>query len=250
MGTEIFLTSLNLPDSCELGNTIFKKQFYDNARLSAADKKLITNNVEKVVWQYCLKPDTINIQPYSDEEREFLEIQVIEARLHNDNQHKRLAEIIMRSIPYPMILQLTYYGSLMTAAGMPRINLADKQKHTIDEFVYSPWMDSSQLSQLDRDFLASIQASKLSFTNFYRFYSDFVDQLHLYNAAKLVGGILRDIDPKEAQRLHAEITEIERELVSLRAKLKKETMFNRKVELNVKIKKYEEQINELTKTLI
>jgi len=73
MGTEIFLTSLNLPASCVLGKTIFKKQFYDNAGLSAADKKLITNNVEKVIWQYCLKPDTINIQPYIDEEQEYLD---------------------------------------------------------------------------------------------------------------------------------------------------------------------------------
>jgi len=239
MGTEIFFTSLNLPNSCELGNTIFKKQFYDNARLSAADKKLITNNVEKVVWQYCLKPDTINIQPYQDEEHEYLEVQVIEVRLKDKARHQRIAEIIMRAIPYPMILQLTYGTSLMVVAGMPRINLTDHQKHTIEEFVYSPWVDSQNLSAQDQDFLNSIQAAKLSFTNFYRFYSDFVNQLHLYNAAKLVDKTLQDIDPQEAQRLHTEIIAIERELVTLRAQLKMETMFNRKVELNVEIKRIE-----------
>jgi hypothetical protein len=239
MGTEIFLTSLNLPDSCELGNTIFKKQFYDNARLSAADKKLITINVEKVVWQYCLKPDTINIQPYQDDEHEFLEVQVIVARLKDKARHQRIAEIIMRAIPYPMILQLTYGTSLMVVVGMPRINLADHQKHTIEEFVYSPWVDSQNLSAQDQDFLNSIQAGKLSFTNFYRFYSDFVNQLHLYNAAKLVGKTLVDKDPQEAKHLHTEIMEIEMELISLRAQLKKETMFNRKVELNVEIKRIE-----------
>jgi len=242
MGTEIFLTSLKLPARCELGNTIFKKQFYDNARISAADKKLITNNVEKVVWQYCLKPDTINIQPYQDDEHEYLEVQVIEARLKASSRYQRIAEIIMRAIPYPMILQLTYGTNLMVVAGMPRINLTDHQKHTIEEFVYSPWVDSQNLSAQDQDFLNNIQAAKLSFTNFYRFYSDFVNQLYLYNAAKLVDKTLQDIDPQEAQRLHTEITAIERELVTLRAQLKKESMFNRKVELNVEIKELENQM--------
>lgn len=239
MGTEVFLSSLNLPASCALGNTIFKKQFYDNAGLRVADKKLITNNVEKVIWQYCLKPETINIQPYRDEEREYLEVQVIEARLKDNVRYRRIAEIIMLAIPYPMILQLTHGASLMVAAGMPRINLADRQKHTIEEFVYSPWFDGKRLSPQDQDFLTRIQASNLSFTNFYRFYSDFVDQLHLYNAAKLVGKTQKNINPQEARRLSAEIVTIEKELASLRAQMKKETMFNRKVALNVEIKNME-----------
>jgi len=103
-------------------------------------------------------------------------------------------------------------------------------------------LDSQNLSTQDRSFLTNVQASKLSFTNLYRFYSDFVDQLHLFNAAWFVGKTLLDKDPQEAQRFHAEIAAIERELVSLRARLKKETMFNRKVELNVEIKKLEVQM--------
>jgi hypothetical protein len=236
MGSDVFLNSLNLPANCKIGSTVFKKLFYDTG-LSVADKKLITNQVDKVIIHYNLNPEKINIQPFFDEEREYSEVQVIEARLNNNSRHKRIAEIIMRAIPYPTILQLTYGTSLMVAAGMPRINLADRQKHTIQEFVFSPWMDSERLSPQDRDFLASIQAGKLSFTNFYRFYSDFVDQLHLYKAAKLAGETLKNQDPQEAKRLHTEVIAIESELVALRSQLKKESMFNRKVELNVEIKR-------------
>jgi hypothetical protein len=240
MGSDVFLNSLNLPASCKIGSTVFKKLFYDTG-LSVADKKLITNQVEKVIIQYNLNPEKINIQPYFDEEREYPEVQVIEVRLNDINRHRRVAEIIMRAIPYPIILQLTFGTSLMVAAGKPRVNLADRQKHTIEDFIFSPWMNSENLSPQDRDFLTSIQASKLSFTNFYRFYSDFIDQLHLYQAASLVGETLRNQDPQEARRLHAEVVMIESELTTLRAQLKKETMFNRKVELNVKIKRLESQ---------
>jgi len=249
MGTENFLASLNLPASCALGKTIFKKQFYDNAGLSTTDKKLITNNVEKVIWQYCLKPDTINIQSYVDEGQEYLEVQVIEARLKDKARHQRIAEIIMRAIPYPMILQLTLSDEMMVVAGLPRMNLADRQKHTIDDFVYSPWIDCTQLTPPDRDFLNSVQASHLSVTNFYRYYSDFIAQLHLFNAAKLVGKTLPNQDPQKAQKAYEEITGLEKELVSLRAQMKKETMFNRKVELNILIKKKQQKIENLIKQI-
>jgi len=131
----------------------------------------------------------------------------------------------------------------MAAAGMPRINLADRQKHTIEEFVFSPWMDIQNLTAQDHDFLTSIQANNLSFTNFYRFYSDFVDQLHLYNASNLIGKTLQNKSPQEAQQAYTEITVIEKELASLRAQLKKESMFNRKVALNVEIKQLETKLS-------
>ena len=235
MGSDVFLNSLNLPANCKIGSTVFKKLFYDTG-LSVADKKLITNQVEKVIIHYNLNPEKINIQPYFDEEREYPEVQVIEVRLNDINRHRRVAEIIIRAIPYPIILQLTFGTSLMVAAGLLRINLADSQKHTIEDFIFSPWMDGKSLSPQDRDFLTSIHASNLSFTNFYRFYSDFVDQLHLYKAAKLAGKTLQEMDPKEARQLHKEVMVIESELVALRSQLKKESMFNQKVALNVRIK--------------
>jgi hypothetical protein len=240
MGSDVFLNSLNLPVNCKIGSTEFKKLFYDTG-LSVADKKLITNQVEKVIIQYNLNPEKINIQPYFDEEQEYPEVQVIEVRLNDINRHRRVAEIIMRAIPYPIILQLSYGTSLMVIAGKPRVNLADRQKHTIGEFIFSSWMDSENLSPQDYDFLTSIHASNLSFTNFYRFYSDFLAQLHLYNAAQLVGSTLQNIDPQEAQKLYEEIMVIDRDLISLRAKLKNESMFNRKVELNIQIKKLNTQ---------
>jgi hypothetical protein len=248
MGTEVFLSNFGLPANCAVGSTVFKKFFYDIG-LSAADKKLITNQVEKIIIQYNLTPNNVNIQPYEDEEREYFEVQVLEARLHDAKKHKRIAEIIMRAIPYPMILQLTHEHHMMVVAGMPRKNLADLQKHTIEEFVFSPWMNSKNLSQQDYDFLASIQAGKLSFTNFHRFYNDFVDQLHLYKASKLAGKTLQNQDPQEAKRLHTEVIAIESELVALRSQLKKETMFNRKVELNMLIKKKQQKKDSLIKKI-
>jgi hypothetical protein len=71
----------NIPRSCEVKNTIFKKLFYENAALSTVDQKLFTEVINKITWLYCLKPETINLQPYRDEIREYDELEFIEVEI-------------------------------------------------------------------------------------------------------------------------------------------------------------------------
>ena len=54
-----------------------------------------------------------------------------------------------------------------------------------------------------------------------------------------------NITGTEARELSAKIEDIEQEIVSLRSKLKKESQFNRKMELNIEIKKLERSKNKL-----
>lgn len=59
----------NIPSSCFIGSTIYKKLFYENANLGSQDKALFTDTINKITWVYCLKPETINISAYKDEVR-------------------------------------------------------------------------------------------------------------------------------------------------------------------------------------
>ena len=68
---------LNIPDSCFIGSTIYKKLFYENANMSSSDKSLFTDVINKILWLYCLKPETINIPAYKVEIREYPENEVI-----------------------------------------------------------------------------------------------------------------------------------------------------------------------------
>jgi len=49
----------------------------------------------------------------------------------------------------------------------------------------------------------------------------------------------------EARGLSAKIEDIEQRIISLRSKLNKETQFNRKMELNIEIKRLEQSKNKL-----
>ena len=89
---EVLLDKLAIPDSCLINKPIFKKLFYDNADLGTADKKALKEDIGKIRWLYTLKPSTINIQKYVDDEREYLEIAVLHIELSNISRIKRIAD--------------------------------------------------------------------------------------------------------------------------------------------------------------
>ena len=225
---------LNIPDSCFIGNTIYKKLFYEIADLSGSDKSLFTDAINKVIWLYCLKPETINIQAYKDEVRDYPEIEVIEVLVHKDYKLKRIAEIIMRTIPYPMVLIFKLEDKRQFYVAHQRVSQSDSSRNTIEEFIATDWLES------DSALFAKLDIKQMRFTNFYALYSDIVDAISIYNLSAIMP-MDENITGAEARQLSAKIEEIEQEIVSLRAKLKKESQFNRKMELNIEIKRLEQK---------
>ncbi|HEM3617935.1 TPA: DUF4391 domain-containing protein [Streptococcus suis] len=229
---------LNIPDSCFIGNTIYKKLFYENANLSTSDKSLFTDTINKVTWLYCLKPETINISAYKDEVREYPEVEVIEVLLHKDYKLKRIAEIIMRTIPYPMVLIFRLEGKVKFYVAHQRTNQSDSSKNTIEEFIATDWLES------DSALFDKLDIKQMRFANFYALYSDIVDTISIYNLSTIIPTD-DNITGAEARELSAKLEEIEGQITSLRAKLKKESQFNRKMELNIEIKRLEQNKNKL-----
>ena len=229
---------LNIPDSCFIGNTIYKKLFYENADLSTSDKSLFTDTISKITWIYCLKPETINIPAYKDELRDYPEIEVIEVLVHKDYKLKRIAEIIMRTIPYPMLLVFKWEDEKQLYVAHQRVSQSDSSRNTIEEFISTDWLDG------DSALFARLDIREMRFTNFFTLYSDIVDTISIYNLSTIIPTD-DNITGAEARELSAKIEEIEGQITSLRAKLKKETQFNRKMELNIEIKRLEQNKNKL-----
>lgn len=235
MDTYMFL---NIPNSCLIGNTIYKKFFYNNADFSSSDKALFTDAINKITWLYCLKPETININTFKDEVRDYPEIEVIEVLLNKEQKIKRIAEIIMRAIPYPMLLIFKLKGKILFNVAHQRINQSDPSKNTIEEFIATGWIDD------DSDLFTRLNIKEMRFTNFYALYSDIVDAISIYNLSTIIPA-KDNITGREARELSSKILDIEQEIISLRSRLKKEIQFNRKMELNVEIKKLEQSKNKL-----
>jgi hypothetical protein len=229
---------LNIPDSCFVGSTIYKKLFYENAHLSSSDKSLFTDTINKIVWLYCLKPETINIPAYKDEVREYPEIEVIEVILNKEYGLNRIAEIIMRTIPYPMLLIFKLEDKIRFYVAHQRTSQSDSSKNTIEEFISTDWLRN------DSDLFAKLDIKQMRFTNFYTLYSDIVDAISIYNLSAIMPTD-DTVTGAKARELSAKIEDIEQRIANLRSKLKKESQFNRKMELNIEIKRLEQSKNKL-----
>ena len=96
--------NIGFPEFAYLHKRIPKKQFLESSDIVASDKKLFRENVKNVYWEYTLKPSTCPVLPYRDNEREYLEVAILQVELNAQKGRKRIAEIIHRLIPYPLMI--------------------------------------------------------------------------------------------------------------------------------------------------
>ena len=235
-----FAELLGIPPACATGKTIFKKLFYENGTLSPADRRLFMENISRIVWECCLKPGNVNIQPYQDETRDYLETEVLTVELQKEKGLSRIAEIILRTIPYPMLLIFQKESQCRLWMAHLRRNGSNAEKNTIETPINSDWLpESSSVWQ-------ALDIRKCRFTNFYDFYTDWFDALSIWMAHD-------SLEIQDAQELTGEQARValaskafkEKQIADLRAQLKVETQFNRKAELSMEIKKLEKGMSDL-----
>lgn len=242
--------SMNIPESCVVGNTLFKKLFYENASMNIKDKELFKDHINKITWEYSFKSDTINILPYKDDEREYDEIALLGVDLEEDSRYKKIAEIIQKTIPYPLILVMKYNGRILINVAHKRLNKVDETKDTIEEFLYTDWIDLENSTERDNHFFESINIRMLSYTNFYKFYSDFVDKVNVFNASQYQESIYdNNLEVSEIKAITDKIENYDKKINEIKNSIKNEKHFNKKMRMNIEIKKNVEKREELITSL-
>lgn len=258
-----FLECLDVPSSCELNKPIFKKMFSEatdgkKSILDAADKKALKDDIEKIRWLYTLKPNTINIAPYKDSEREYPEIAILHVELSNavcsKNIYRRIAHFINRAIPYPLVILFTYENDgsqhLSLVMADKRINQADKEKWVIEDSIHSYWINLDSLRAAEIGFFESLKINNLPFTNFFAFYQALIERLVAINCAEHSGDFSLDktgqLNEKACSSVRLdrlrELERLESQRSEISNKLKKIKQIGKQVELNTQIKKINDEI--------
>lgn len=235
---------LGLPKSCALGQRVYKKLFFENTELTSTDRRALTEDVDRIVWQYALKPDTVPVRTYTDAEREYLEIAIIELRLHEHNRLERLTEMIHRAIPYPVLLVVEHEGAVCLNVAHKRFSRAMHEAIVAEDFHTTSWLEVGALTPAQEAFLDSLSIDGLPHTHFFAMYTAIVERVLALAASEYSGEFRLQPALTEEERREglARCHEIERELTALRAAIRREVQFARQVELNMKIKKLEQRL--------
>ena len=223
-----------ISEKCCLNQFVAKKNFYTYSDMSSSDKDLFKDNILKITLTYQLQPNKINIAPYKDDVREYTLINFFDIAVQTDNKIKRIAEIVMKSIPYPSVITFVCGDKKQIWTAHQRTNLNDSAKNTLEEFVFTKWLD------IDDEVF---DITKLNMTNFYSLYSDIVDTISIMNAKYIKDDT--QLTGEQARELTSKIEEIDLKISSLKSRMKKETQFNKRVEINMEIKKLQQMKNKI-----
>lgn len=242
---EFFFESLNIPTSTYVGRKLDKKEFLDNFSLNINDRKLLSQAVDRITLENILNKETINISPFVDEEKDYSEIAVIKVKISNKEKLKSINNIIQQ-IPYSLIVFYIFENELNLCLSPKRINKADSSKLVVEEVHFSKWIDFSNLTNIDKSFLQILNINNHPFTNLLAFYESFIDKLVSFNASKYIGILATSKDIKE---ILEEIQNLEANIVEVKNKIKKETNFNNKVNMNMELKNLNDKLKSLKEDL-
>ena len=216
------------PTKARFGRKIPKSKLYENASANTKLKDKFVNQIEKIVWQYKLAPNTLNL----DATNKVPEIQVFDIFLKTKEVDQVLLEVIDKAIPLPIIFQIHKGNKVKIKAAYKRPSESANNKWVIEAYFESEWLDKDMAKQ------SMPQALDLG-----KLYEQLLKSLMPVDviSSKTTQTIDQQVDKIN------NINSLQKELDKLNSKYKKEKQRNRQFEINKEIKLKQKELNHLTK---
>ena len=211
------------PKAAQFGRVVAKSKVYGHAGVSARIRQLFVEQVDQIVWQYKLAPETINLPAT----KSISEIQVFGVSLRTAELSDDVLAAIDRAIPFPIIFELSRTGQRKAIAAFKRPSEADSAKWVISGYFSSDWEAEDKSRQP--------LPTALNLSGLYD---------RLLSALMPTG--LHAAEPLEARvaRLE-EIWAKERDIARIKARLAREKQFNKRVAINAELRQATQELNSL-----
>lgn len=247
------IAAFAVPANSLVEQRVPKKLMLEQGAPTPADKRTIQDGIEELFWVAALKPTNVGVPAYRDETREYLEIELLTAIFRDGAKVARLTELVHRAIPYPLLLLSAYESQCAISVAHKRWSQGEAGKVVIEDLYCSAPFHPDAAELEETAFLASLKLSGLPRENLFALYQGWCDRVTAMAAARISGVYAVPAAPEQGNALRDGLEthdRIERELVSLRARAKKEKQMNRRVELNIEIKRLEGELAGLALRLV
>lgn len=213
------------PKQAQFGRVLPKSKLYEHASPSPALKALFVEQVEQIVWQYKLAPETINLPA----KPAVPEIQIFDITLKTPELDHDVLRCIDKAIPFPIIFQLYHDSRIQPIATYKRPNEADSSKWVIDGYFAGEWQSLDTPRQ-------PLPVA--------------LDMQGLYE--QLLRKLL-SLPPCDQETLKHQVERLnqwhskQNEYQKLQARLNKEKQFNRKIEINTQLRQLKIELEQLVR---
>jgi len=215
---------ISYPKQAAFGRVLPKNKIYEHSGAAPAVREMFVRQVEQIVWQFKLAPETINLASKPG----VPELQIFVIQLKSPALNHEVLRCIDGAVQFPIIFELTFEGKTQVVAAFKRQSESDNNRWVVSDYFSTQWMpnESARMAMplaLDLGVLYEVLLKRLI-------------PLPLRQnetLAELVGRVeLLKIKEYEVQKIIS--------------KLNKEKQFNRKVEINVQLRAIRQELENLT----
>ena len=211
------------PKQAAFGRVLPKNKIYEHSGANTRLKDLFVKQVEQVIWQYKLAPETLHLPARPG----VPEIQIFSIQLKTPELHADVLRCIDGAIPFPIVFELTFGGKTQVVAAYKRPNEAAASRWVLSDYFATDWLP------MDGERTAMPVALHLG-----GLYEQLLHRLIPLSARpqETLAELVARVEQAQAKQ---------RELDKTTAQLAKEKQFNRKVEINAQLRKLKNEVNRL-----
>ncbi len=241
MTADEVLAALDFPEAARVERRVPKTLFVKHGSPTAADKRRLNDGIEQVTWVATLKPTTVGVAAYRDEQHEYLEIAVLRLELRGAAKLSRLLELVHRAVPYPLLAVTDLGDRVNLSLAHKRWSQGESGKTVLDGSIVSvdcPGKGQPHHSSFKSALAMGGQPSSSLLTLF----QGWMDALLALEAARLTNHFeVPEAAARRAARQQAlsECERLEVEMGRLRTAAAREKQMARQVELNLELKRVE-----------
>ena len=213
------------PKQAAFGRVLPKNKIYEHSGANTRLKDLFVEQVEQIVWQYKLAPETINLAA----KPEVPEIQVFAIQLKTPTLDFDVLRCIDGAVQFPIVFELSFDNQMQVVAAYKRPNPTNASAWILSDYFATPWLPSNT------------QRAAMPLA---------LDLAVLYEQLLLR---LMPLPARQQESLAALIARVElvtlkqREVDKTASKLAKEKQFNRKVAINTALRHLKTELEQLSR---
>ncbi len=237
---------LNFPKVTENNQFVPKKAFLENVPLSSSEKKLLSEEVQKLYWMATFRAEETGMSTLLTDQEDFSELHFIFLELNRKEKASQVSMMVQKAIPYPLILLVVEGEELAIHLCQKSINQNDTQKRVCGEAFLGPWLPYPD-EKITQPFLENMGYEKILKADLKQCYQAIWHNLQEAKIALDKGHFQTHSQEELASETHriAERERLIEELKQLKKQLKKADGIAERVALNVRIKEIFSVINQM-----
>ena len=216
---------IGLPKTTEFNKRIPKQKFYENMDISPALKKVFVEQVKIIYWRNKIATSTTNLATGND----VTELEVFEVRLNSPVLDDGLLRQIDREIPYHILFLLEYQGKYQAWIGYKEAATSGNKAFKVNGYYHTEWLTEDELPL------------KLEGLSVDAVYENFVRQIAGDKLkSEATGESLKESVARDEQK-----QALQKQIDTLKAKIRKEKQLNKQMEMNTELKKLKKELEDL-----